>query len=368
MKRFLAHTVVACALAGPAFALPVFTYVVITKDGTGAGTVASAGQTSCSPQQAQCTFAYVGSNMVELIATPGSGSVFVGWAGAGCYSTSGKVCYVQTGDLYPSQTKQVSVSFARDPAFPDFNGDGHPDIVWRHVPSGSTYLWRMNGPSLLSDAHMAPGDADWKIAGIGDFNADGKPDLVWRHSTYGDAFVWYMNGANKVSDDFLFSLPNQWFIEAIADFNKDGKPDFLLRNTATGAARVWFFAGKTPLGIQSLFSADPDWTVAGAGDFNGDGQPDLLFRHATAGLAVVWFTQYAGGTLSLVSASSTLFSIDPAWEIVQVADWNGDGSPDLLFRNRDTGVVILWYWTGTTAGGSAFVAQVDPEWEIAPRR
>src|SRR6185436_9395492 len=126
--------------------------------------------------------------------------------------------------------------------------------------------------------------------------------------------------------------------------------------------------GSTPGGVEYLFSFDPSWRVEGVGDFDGDGQPDMLFRHATSGVAFVAFTEYAGGTLSFGATTSPLFAVDPAWEIAQVADWNGDGSPDILFRNRDSGVVIVWYLAGTTLGTSDYVIQVDPAWEIVPRR
>ena len=48
-------------------------------------------------------------------------------------------------------------------------------------------------------------------------------------------------------------------------------------------------------------------------------------------------------------------------------DWNADNNPDLLFRNRNSGVVFVWYMTGTTLGASDFIIQIDPSWEIVPR-
>ena len=67
------------------------------------------------------------------------------------------------------------------------------------------------------------------------------------------------------------------------------------------------------------------------------------------------------------ASSAPIFAIDPAWEIVQLADWNADGNPDLLFRNRNSGLVFVWYMSGTTLQGSDFFIQIDPSWEIVPR-
>ena len=38
----------------------------------------------------------------------------------------------------------LTIEDSDDPAFPDFNADNKPDILWRHTPSGSTYVWYMN--------------------------------------------------------------------------------------------------------------------------------------------------------------------------------------------------------------------------------
>jgi hypothetical protein len=131
---------------------------------------------------------------------------------------------------------------------------------------------------------------------------------------------------------------------------------------------VWFFNDNVAIGDQFLFGIDPQWKVEAVADLDGDGQPDLLFRNMTSGLAFAWNTQFSAGNLALASSSAPIFGIDPAWEIVQMADWNSDNHPDLVFRNRDTGVVFVWYMSGTTLQGSDFITQIDPSWEIVPRR
>ena len=250
----------------------------------------------------------------------------------------------------------------------DFNADGKADILWRNTVNGATYVWYMNGTAFVSDAFIGGVDPAWKIEGVADFNGDGQKDLVWRNSTSGEAVLWYMSGAAFVSSVPLFSLPPQWLIQGVADFNGDGKPDFLIRNATSGLAFAWFFNDATPIGDQYLFSIDPQWKVEAVGDLNADGQPDLFFRNMGSGLGFTWFTQYSAGTLSLAGSSAPMFAIDPAWEVAELADWNGDAQPDLLFRNRNSGVVFVWYLNGTTLAGSDYVTQIDPSWEIVPRR
>ncbi|MBL0141444.1 MAG: VCBS repeat-containing protein [Betaproteobacteria bacterium] len=256
-----------------------------------------------------------------------------------------------------------------NPAFPDFNADGKPDIIWSNTATGATYVWRMNGPALLSDSFYATIDPSWKIQGVADFNGDGHPDIVWRNTANGACYVWYtVNGVFTGQDAFLFSLPPEWVIQGVADFNADGKPDFLMRNVNSGNAFAWFFNDNVPIGDQFLFNIDPSWKVEAVGDIDLDGQPDLLFRSTTSGLSFAWYTQYSGGVLSLGGSSPMIYSIDPVWEVMQLADWNGDGKPDLLFRNSATGLVFIWYLDGVALGASDYVIQIDPSWEIVPRR
>ena len=51
----------------------------------------------------------------------------------------------------------------------DFNGDGHPDILWQHQTTGTLSAWMMNGTSLGSLATVSPGvvsDTNWKVMGV----------------------------------------------------------------------------------------------------------------------------------------------------------------------------------------------------------
>ena len=39
-----------------------------------------------------------------------------------------------------------------------------------------------------------------------------------------------------------------------------------------------------------------------------------------------------------------------------------------LFRNPSTGLVFVWYLDGVVLGASDYITQIDPSWEIVPRR
>jgi hypothetical protein len=54
----------------------------------------------------------------------------------------------------------------------------------------------------------------------------------------------------------------------------------------------------------------------------------------------------------------------------RVADFNGDGKPDILWHHQASGDLYLWYMSGTTATGGSYLTPsrpANPAWGIAPR-
>jgi hypothetical protein len=93
----------------------------------------------------------------------------------------------------------------------DLNGDGKPDIILRNVSTGQNAVWYMNGLTMLSGdmLHASNGadasetDQDWQIVGAADLNGDGKPDLIWRHVTLGLNVCWFLNGSLVTGSAYL---------------------------------------------------------------------------------------------------------------------------------------------------------------------
>jgi subtilisin family serine protease len=96
-------------------------------------------------------------------------------------------------------------------------------------------------------------------------------------------------------------------------------------------------------------------------DFNGDGKPDLVWRNRVTGEIIIWLMNGAtlGSEVRLAGPS------DRDWKIVAIADFNGDDTADLLWRSGATGENQIWYMDGTSHTSTAMVNTVsDVRWEI----
>jgi hypothetical protein len=97
-------------------------------------------------------------------------------------------------------------------------------------------------------------------------------------------------------------------------------------------------------------------------DFNSDGKADIVWRNRTTGQIVIWYlngTAYSGYTV--VSSPS----LDSTWRIGAIADFNVDEQADFVWRNSTTGENQIWFNNGN---GTFTTAPLPPEpdfnWKI----
>jgi hypothetical protein len=128
------------------------------------------------------------------------------------------------------------------------------------------------------------------------------------------------------------------------DFNNDGYPDLVVVDPSTSAVYVELRhpAARGPLATYRIGTLPgPQWRVAGVGDFNGDGWQDILVQDTRTGRLKLW--QMTGGERPSLNQALDLAARVPAgWRLAAVADYNGDGTPDLLLQNRQTAQVVVW--------------------------
>ncbi|MGA2132441.1 MAG: SBBP repeat-containing protein [Bryobacteraceae bacterium] len=246
-------------------------------------------------------------------------------------------------------------------------------VIWQDPVSGYSQMWYMGGSqgtTFLSADTITVSNV-WRIAAMTDFNGDGYPDIIWQDPVSGASQIWFMGGAQGVTmlEAAELSGPNPWHIVGACDFNRDGHPDLVWQDPVSGWVQIWYMGG--PQGITFLSAANltlrNPWAVVGCADFNGDGQPDMLWQDPVSGTVQIW---YLTGPLGNELLSAVNLTGAETWQLVAVADFNGDGHPDVVWQDPTSGASDIWLLggdQGTTQLGTATLSGPNPWRIVAPR-
>jgi hypothetical protein len=233
----------------------------------------------------------------------------------------------------------------------DFDRNGSPDLFWRNAVTGANEAWLMTGRtrSAVEPTDPATLATEWRLVGTADFDHDGESDLLWRSATAGQLVIWYLDGLVAVGGeptDPDGTAVAGWDVVGTGDFDGDGDPDIVWQHPVSGKLVVWRMNGheRTSGGFTVPDGVGhPNWRLSGVGDLDGDGHPDLVFRNTTSGRAVLW---RMNGVERVSGSFVSPHENDLDWEIAAVADLTGDGRADIVWKHRTTGALRVWAMDG----------------------
>lgn len=223
----------------------------------------------------------------------------------------------------------------------DLNNDGKLDVAVVDVNGVSVLLGNGDG-SFQPVMHFAAGKGIYSAA-VGDLNRDGKLDVVVSNSD-GGVSVLLGNGNGTFRAAASFPAGTSPDAVAIGDFNKDGIPDLAVgdfgANFGTGTVSVLLGAGdgtfKPPVRYATASGNAADFVAIG--DFNGDGNPDL----------VVNMDLLLGNGDGTFQTAVSLGSFEGQGSL-DIADFNADGKLDIALLSPDSSnlTVLLGNGNGT---------------------
>ena len=106
-------------------------------------------------------------------------------------------------------------------------------------------------------------------------------------------------------------------------------------------------------------------TGVAVADFNGDGRADLLFRAATT--LVLQFsgdTTFSADTTVKTSAGANRAPLDSSWVLAEAADYGRDRNADIVWQNID-GSTAVWLMNGTTMTSGTGIVGVGTGWSVS---
>lgn len=259
---------------------------------------------------------------------------------------------LNSGTPTPVAYPSLSSSYWQVGGCGDLDGDGDDDLVWRNAWTGANSVWLMNGAAAPTQVALgAVTDLKWRIEGVGDVDGDGKCDLVWRHYGSGKLSVWLMNGATLRATALVGTLADlNWKAVGCGDFDGDGHADVLFNHATSAANQVWCLNGPVVTHTLALpAQASTAWRCTGIGDFDADGRcDDILWNDAANEDDQLWIMN-GSAALSEISLKSGKDQLDA---LQVVADLDGDGRSELVWRNAGSGANSVWELGGAFVSGS----------------
>lgn len=228
-----------------------------------------------------------------------------------------------------------------------------------------------DGPVLPIDftkADFTTGPEPISVA-VDDINSDGKLDLVVVNSGSSNISVLLNTTASgsmtaSFASHVTFTTGSSPASVAIGDINGDGKPDAVVANL--GLSSVSVLLNTTTAGAATpTFATKVDFTT-GTGpvsvvlaDFNGDGKPDIAASNNGQGSTVsVLLNTTTTGASTPTFATKVDFTTASIPNGLAAGDVNSDGKPDLVV-GASTVVSVLLNTTATNATMPSFASKVD---------
>ena len=262
----------------------------------------------------------------------------------------------------------LTTSMPGNVIFADFNGDGKIDFAGR-TESGQLQVTLASGAGLFANAPVSLATPDNSYgacnSATGDLNGDGKPEIVSFNCDANTVTVYVNNGDGTFATGVYYNNNSDQYQRiydgTIADMNGDGKNDIVAVNDEAGDVSVFLGHGDGSVTVEpsSYGVGGYAWNTPLIADFNGDGIPDVVESDDLYNL--VYLQGYGDATFRAAPTYDLPNSFDEGAYTYSVAtgDFNGDGIPDVVVgqeRNyASTGVVVyLGKGDGTFYPGDSY--------------
>jgi hypothetical protein len=240
-----------------------------------------------------------------------------------------------TGRRFSEHLIADKYGYAYGVAAADLDGDGDLDLTSCDTKGANALYWFENdGHGVFQRHFIQQGETGWfERHAIGDINGDKRPDVVVVKNLDGH-LVWFENSGQPAKDKswkrhVLSTDLKRAYDVALVDLNGDGRLD--VAASAWNGNHIAWFANPGVTGPEwKKEMIDPQLTEARTvrvADFNGDGRPDILATGRLANLTA-WYEQT--GAASQPWKQHIIDNRSPQPVHGQPIDLDGDGDADVL--------------------------------------
>ena len=237
---------------------------------------------------------------------------------------------------------------------------GFHDLLVTDPVANTVQVLLSNGDDTFKEATGSPITVGQEPSSIvlGDFNADGNQDFAvtnFKDNTF-SLFLGNGDGTFKQATGSPFALPTTAtgpIAMTSSDFNSDGNLDLAIVNQTTNNVAVLLGNGNATFSLAtgSPFAVGKSPVAIASADLNDDSHPDLAVVNQTDNTVSVLL---GNGDGTFTSALNSPLATGQAPTAVAIADFNGDGVPDIAVTDPQTDSVSVFLGLGQGLFAPAF--------------
>lgn len=247
----------------------------------------------------------------------------------------------------------------------DIDGDGLNDLVTGNIGSNDISVLRnttTGGVISFAAKVDLPASSPTNLLTLAELTGDGRPEIVVANSGGGILILRNNSSAGAPAFDKYVNFaagPAATGI-AVADFNGDGKADLA---TCNNAANQICILKNTGIGNSLSFTAPQYFPTANGplsistGDLDGDARADVVTANGNGSVSVLKNASNGGAVVFDPRLDLAVGHSSP--RDVIVADFTGDGKPDIACGNNNVSATVSLF-RNTSATGLSF----DPGFDL----
>jgi hypothetical protein len=248
----------------------------------------------------------------------------------------------------------------------DLDGDGKLDLIACEVSGNRVSIFHnVATPGALTTNSFETSFAliagsDCRFAAAADLDGDGRVDIVALN--YGDKTISLFQNVgtagslttNSFAPPVVLAAPGGPYEAVVADLDGDGKPDLAVANSDSGTVSLYQNITTPGTLNTNSFAAGIDLPCGNttstimAADLDGDGKLDLVAGSVQSENISVFRNVSTGGLLTTNSFAPRVDFATGYWtHTVAIADFNGDGKPDIAVVGELPSVMSIFQNTST---------------------